>query len=443
MSYTIQTWTTGDTITAEKLNHVEEGIFDAGRISVDYFFTADTSVEIDDTCTLVPEEWFYFDDIGQLLASDANPSIDLEIENYPTTITLTKNEDTGDDLVDFTNGNVRLWYDTESGNIHLWCDGGIYQDILENGVTARCHNSLDNEFDSKLDYKESARLYSQYGTFASSYDEESTYSVGDYVNYNGGIHKCAVPVNEPEEFDYEKWETVIVMDEIKAPKFFDKDAVVVDITSFTDLLGQITYSTSEEYDDVATALTAGKSVWFRIVKSPNANSESDYYIGPAGYTVDEMLPQVVKIKAVAAIPITWVDTGVTKEGVNFIAVVWAKGIFDAGDTFTLEEERIALTGNASTDATISTTMIDTTVTHFVNLNNGNTQFVYGQTVAYDGHVATIKYDNVSDWIAEFNIINTTDGTLDHCVFSIPQVSSGQLSTTATLTKTSYMLTPAT
>ncbi len=31
MSYTKQTWETGDTITAEKLNHIEDGIDDASR----------------------------------------------------------------------------------------------------------------------------------------------------------------------------------------------------------------------------------------------------------------------------------------------------------------------------------------------------------------------------------------------------------------------------
>lgn len=31
MSYTKQTWQTGDTITAEKLNHIEDGVDDASR----------------------------------------------------------------------------------------------------------------------------------------------------------------------------------------------------------------------------------------------------------------------------------------------------------------------------------------------------------------------------------------------------------------------------
>lgn len=34
MSYTKQTWQTGDTITAEKLNHIEDGIADGGVLLV-------------------------------------------------------------------------------------------------------------------------------------------------------------------------------------------------------------------------------------------------------------------------------------------------------------------------------------------------------------------------------------------------------------------------
>ena len=32
MSYTKQTWVTGDTITAEKLNHIEDGVADSGSV---------------------------------------------------------------------------------------------------------------------------------------------------------------------------------------------------------------------------------------------------------------------------------------------------------------------------------------------------------------------------------------------------------------------------
>ena len=43
MSYTKQTWTTGDTVTATKLNHMEDGIAGAGA-SYDVVIQADTSL---------------------------------------------------------------------------------------------------------------------------------------------------------------------------------------------------------------------------------------------------------------------------------------------------------------------------------------------------------------------------------------------------------------
>ena len=42
MAYTKQTWANGDTITADKLNHIEDGIEDASDV------TAITTAQIDD-----------------------------------------------------------------------------------------------------------------------------------------------------------------------------------------------------------------------------------------------------------------------------------------------------------------------------------------------------------------------------------------------------------
>ena len=41
MSYEKQTWTTGDTITANKLNHMEDGIAEGGSSAFDLFFMID------------------------------------------------------------------------------------------------------------------------------------------------------------------------------------------------------------------------------------------------------------------------------------------------------------------------------------------------------------------------------------------------------------------
>ena len=42
MSYIKQTWTTGDTITAEKLNHIEDGVANTNSMLIDMTFDSET-----------------------------------------------------------------------------------------------------------------------------------------------------------------------------------------------------------------------------------------------------------------------------------------------------------------------------------------------------------------------------------------------------------------
>ena len=49
---------------------------------------------------------------------------------------------------------------------------------------------------------------------AESYDDTLTYSVGDYVIYNGLLYKCDTAVSTAEAFDPTKWTRVVVTDEM-------------------------------------------------------------------------------------------------------------------------------------------------------------------------------------------------------------------------------------
>lgn len=49
---------------------------------------------------------------------------------------------------------------------------------------------------------------------AETYDDTATYEVGDYCVYNGVLYKCITAIDEAEDFDLEKWDHVLVTDEM-------------------------------------------------------------------------------------------------------------------------------------------------------------------------------------------------------------------------------------
>ena len=69
MSYTKQTWATGDTVTATKLNHIEDGIAGAGGFDAEITFGGDTNSM---TATIVSGDYATLSD---MLANNVYPLI--------------------------------------------------------------------------------------------------------------------------------------------------------------------------------------------------------------------------------------------------------------------------------------------------------------------------------------------------------------------------------
>lgn len=90
---------------------------------------------------------------------------------------------------------------------------------------------------------------------AEEYDFTQTYAVGDYVIEGTQLYKCIEPVESPEAFDPDKWEAVLITDEMGS----SAGAVIDDTTIDTDK----TWSSSKidgELGDKQGVLTAGTGI---------------------------------------------------------------------------------------------------------------------------------------------------------------------------------------
>lgn len=78
-------------------------------------------------------------------------------------------------------------------------------------ITADALNNYDDGIEHIEDYLASDESQSN---IADAYDETATYSVGDYVIFEGNLYKCTTAVTVAEEFDSDKWTQVVVTDEM-------------------------------------------------------------------------------------------------------------------------------------------------------------------------------------------------------------------------------------
>ncbi len=116
MSYTKQTWTTGDTVTATKLNHMEDGIADGGGSTASIFVHA---TGINSTFTL-GAFWYVEEQNGAWERVIENDGLFLNCEGWFNSYPLTlPPEDTGLKLVFVDQDSVWSNFDftTISGGI--------------------------------------------------------------------------------------------------------------------------------------------------------------------------------------------------------------------------------------------------------------------------------------------------------------------------------------
>ena len=79
-------------------------------------------------------------------------------------------------------------------------------------ITAGALNAYDAALMHIEDYL--ANQIDPNDNLAETYDDTATYEVGDYCVYNGVLYKCVTAIDEAEEFDLEKWDHVLVTDEM-------------------------------------------------------------------------------------------------------------------------------------------------------------------------------------------------------------------------------------
>ena len=104
---------------------------------------------------------------------------------------------------------------------------------------------------------------------ADRYSAEQTYAVGDYAIHNELLYKCITAIDEPEEFDAEKWVQVKLADEVENKA----DANNVYTKSETDTA----LATKANTADVDTALAGKANIEHGIytVKSTNTTSSTN------------------------------------------------------------------------------------------------------------------------------------------------------------------------
>lgn len=76
------------------------------------------------------------------------------------------------------------------------------------------YNSFLPLFNDNMDKIDQIGGGSANQNIAEDYDDTLTYSVGDYVIYNGLLYKCDTAVSTAEAFDPTKWTHVVVTDEM-------------------------------------------------------------------------------------------------------------------------------------------------------------------------------------------------------------------------------------
>ena len=80
-------------------------------------------------------------------------------------------------------------------------------------ITAEALNAYDDAIENIEEYLEENEIVDANTNLAEEYDpEEGTYAVDDYCIHDNVLYKCLTAVSEPEDFDEEKWEAVLVTD---------------------------------------------------------------------------------------------------------------------------------------------------------------------------------------------------------------------------------------
>lgn len=78
MAYTKQTWETGDIVTAEKLNHIENGVFNSAGVVYIPVVKTETSVPGGETTTYTYSSDYSYDDIAEAVAAGRLPIAAVE-----------------------------------------------------------------------------------------------------------------------------------------------------------------------------------------------------------------------------------------------------------------------------------------------------------------------------------------------------------------------------
>ena len=80
-------------------------------------------------------------------------------------------------------------------------------------ITAEALNAYDDAIENIEEYLEENEIVDANTNLADEYDpEEGTYAVDDYCIHDNVLYKCLTAVSEPEDFDEEKWEAVLITD---------------------------------------------------------------------------------------------------------------------------------------------------------------------------------------------------------------------------------------
>lgn len=116
MSYEKQTWVTGETVTADKLNHMEDGIADAGGASGTYMFSI---WHIDSSGNMATDGDYA---TARALLADARPIIAVICawnldQDYP------KFADYQILSVELDQTNIKLWLSSTYG--YSWTENGL------------------------------------------------------------------------------------------------------------------------------------------------------------------------------------------------------------------------------------------------------------------------------------------------------------------------------
>lgn len=69
--------------------------------------------------------------------------------------------------------------------------------------------ALENAFADKI-----KELADNIGSGEDTYDNESTYALGDYCIHNKQLYKCIAPIEEPEEWNEKHWKKVTIAEEL-------------------------------------------------------------------------------------------------------------------------------------------------------------------------------------------------------------------------------------